>query len=313
MPKRRAALIVNPKSSGMTPARERKIVLDLRVGIDVDVFRTERAGHASKIAHDLVEHGEHDLIIACGGDGTANEVLNGMDLGEGTADDRPAFAIIPAGGTNVMSRSLGHPNHPVRAIKHVLRAIANDNARVVNLAKVDERVYMFSAGVGFDAEVVKRIEGRRSGRRPSDLAHVVTMVGIYAGERFRLDEAMTITVHDTGEQIRGAMAIVGNTTPMTYVGRLPLHFMPDASLDTHLDFVAPKQANAGFTIGKFMEGMRIKPRSASGIEKLQLRHDVRSLTIECEEPMPVQADGEYLGDRTHITFESLERAVRFIA
>src|SRR4051812_6401691 len=104
MPKRRAALIVNPKSSGMTPARERKVVLELRREIDVDVFRTERANHPPRIAQDIVESGDHDLIIACGGDGTANEVLNGMQLGDGTADERPAFAIVPAGGTNVMAR-----------------------------------------------------------------------------------------------------------------------------------------------------------------------------------------------------------------
>lgn len=297
----------------MTPARERKVVLDLRREIDVDVFRTERANHAPRIASDIVEHGEHDLIIACGGDGTANEVLNGMQLGQDTAEDRPAFAIVPAGGTNVMSRSLGHPNHPIKAIKHVLRGIANDDARVVNLASVDERVFMFSAGVGFDAEVVKRIELRRTGRRPSDLAHVAAMLGIYASERFRLDPSMTITVDDSGEQLRGAMVVVGNTTPMTYVGRMPLHFMPDCSLDTHLDFVAPEEANAAFTIGKFMEGLRVKPRGAKSAEKMQLRHDIRSITIECEEPMPVQADGEYLGDRTHITFSSIENAVRFIA
>jgi diacylglycerol kinase family enzyme len=313
MPKRRAALIVNPRSSGMTPARERKIVLDLRREIDVDVYRTERANHAPRIAHDIVEQGEHDVIIACGGDGTANEVLNGMELGPDTAAERPAFAIVPAGGTNVMSRSLGHPNHPIRAIKHVLRAIVADEGRVVNLASVDERVFMFAAGVGFDAEVVKRIELRRTGRRPSDLAHVVQMLGIYASERFRLDPSMTITVDDSGEQLRGAMVVVGNTTPMTYVGRMPLHFMPDCSLDTHLDFVAPEEANAAFTIGKFMEGLRVKPRGSKSAEKMQLRHDVRSLTIECEEPMPVQADGEYLGDRTHITFASIENAVRFIA
>src|SRR5689334_5657584 len=112
MSRRRAALIVNPRSSGMTPARERKVVLDLRRELDVDVFRTERANHAPRIASDIVEQGDHDVIIACGGDGTANEVLNGMSLGDGTAEDRPAFAIVPAGGTNVMARSLGHPNHP---------------------------------------------------------------------------------------------------------------------------------------------------------------------------------------------------------
>ena len=294
----------------MTAARERRIVTDLREHLDVEVRRTERAGHAPRIAQALVDAGDHDVIIACGGDGTANEVLNGMSLDTDTADARPAFAIVPAGGTNVMTRSLGHPNHPIRATKRLAQAILEGRERVVNLATVDERVFMFSAGVGFDAEVVKRIELRRTGRRPSDLAHVVAMVGIYAAERFRLDDTMSITVDGTGEQLRAAMVIVGNTTPLTYVGRMPLHFMPDCSLDNGLDFVAPETANAAFTLGTFMEGVGMKRRRSA--ERLQQRHDVPGLTVECEQPTPVQADGEYLGDRTRVTFRSLERAVRLV-
>lgn len=305
-------MIVNPYSSGMTSNRERRIVTELRERLDLEVHRTERAGHAPKIAESLVEADELDVIIACGGDGTANEVLNGMALGDGTADERPAFAIVPAGGTNVMARSLGHANHPVRAVKHLVDSIVEGRERVINLAAVDERIFMFSAGVGFDAEVVKRIENRRSGRRPSDLAHAVTMVGIYAAERFRLDDIMTITVEDTGEELRGAMLAVGNTTPLTYVGRIPLHFMPECSLEGHLDFVAPQRANAAFTIGKFMEGLGVMPRRSNAAERMQLRHDVRAISVVCEQPTPVQADGEYLGDRTHVRFRSIERAIRLV-
>lgn len=310
-PRRRAALIVNPYSSGMTAARERRIVMDLREHLDVEVRRTERAGHAPRIAESIVQAGDHDVIIACGGDGTANEVLNGMSLGAGTADERPAFAIVPAGGTNVMTRSLGHPNHPIRATRRLAQALLEGRERVVNLARVDERVFMFSAGVGFDAEVVKRMELRRSGRRPSDFTHIVAMVGIYAAERFRLDDTMSITVDGTEERLRASMVVVGNTTPLTYVGRMPLHFMPDCSLDTGLDFFAPKSANAALTLATTMEGLGFKPRRDNE-QRLQQRHDVAGLTVECEQPTPVQADGEYLGDRTRVTFTSLERAVRLV-
>ena len=112
------------------------------------------------------------MIISCGGDGTANEILNGMSLADGTAEQRPIFAIVPAGGTNVLARSLGYPNHPVRATDQLVDAIVERKVRNVNLGTVDERLFMFAAGVGFDAEVVKRIEQRRSGRRPSDAAHL---------------------------------------------------------------------------------------------------------------------------------------------
>ena len=313
-PRRRGAIIINPYSSGMTSSREREIVTTLREHIDLDVRRTERAGHAPKLAAELMDGGMLDVLISCGGDGTANEVLNGMSLGNDTADQRPAFAIVPAGGTNVLARSIGYPNHPVRATKQLAAAIVERRTRVINLATVDERVFMFSAGVGVDAEVVKRMEQRRSGRRPSDLAHLTAAVGIYATSRFALGDRMTVTVDDSGEELRSALLLVGNTTPMTYMGRVPVHFMPDASLEAGLDFMAPHRANALFSIRNAAQAMGVGRTSQRLVseEKMQRRHDVRGITVSCDEPQPVQADGEYIGDRTHIHFGLLERTIRLV-
>lgn len=310
----RGALIVNPYSSGMTAKRERAIVQALREHIDLDVRRTERGGHAPKIAQELLEHASLDVIIACGGDGTANEVVNGMSLGTDTADQRPAFAIVPAGGTNVLARSLGFPNHPVRAVAKLVEALADRRTRPINLATVDERIFMFAAGVGLDGELVKRMEEKRSGRRPSDLAHVSSIVGIYATQRFAIGERMTVTVDDTGEELRSALVMIGNTTPMTYMGRLPMHFMPDCTLEGGLDFLAPSRANAGFAMRNAAQAIGVGrgKRRLVNPEKMNLRHDVRGFTVTCDEPQPVQVDGEYIGDRTHIHFGLLERAVNLV-
>lgn len=312
----RAAMIVNPYSSGMTARRERSIVLALRERMDLEVHRTERSGHAPLIAQDLMASGNGpDVIISCGGDGTANEVLNGMSLGTDTADARPAFAIIPGGGTNVLARSLGFPNHPVRATSRLADAIVERRHRAINLATVDERLFMFAAGVGLDAEVVKRMEARRSGRRPSDSAHLASIIGIYAQSRFALEERMTVRVDDTGEELRAALLLVGNTTPMTYIGRLPLHFMPDCSLETGLDLLAPKRANALFAMRNAAQAMgmgRSKQRLVHP-DKSQLRHDVSAITVTCDDPQPVQVDGEYIGDRTDIRFGQLRRAVNLVS
>lgn len=311
----RGAMIVNPYSSGMTAKRERAIVHALREHIDLDVRRTERGGHAPKLAQELLEAGPLDVLVSCGGDGTANEILNGMSLGTDTAEERPVFAIVPAGGTNVLARSLGYPNHPVRATAQLIEAILERRSRTVNLATVDERLFTFSAGVGLDGELVKRMEQRRSGRRPSDVAHVASLIGIFATSRFALDETMTVTVDDTGEQLRAALVFVGNSTPMTYMGRMPVHFMPDCTLEGGLDFMAPTRANALFALRNSAQAMGVgrSRRLLLSAERTNLRHDVRGFTIECDEPQPVQVDGEYIGDRTHIRFGLLERAVRIVA
>lgn len=307
----RGAMIVNPYSSGITSRRERDVVTTLREHVDLDVRRTERSGHATRLAQELIEGGDLDLLIACGGDGTANEALNGMSLHEGSADSRPAFAIVPAGGTNVLSRSIGHPNHPVRAARTIVDAIAERRTRTINLATLDERIFMFAAGVGLDAEVVKRMEARRAGRRPSDAAHVASIVGIYASSRFALGDSMTITVRPSGEQLRGSLLLVGNTTPMTYMGRMPMHFMPDCTLEGGLDFMAPRRANALLAMRNAMQAAGLGRRLVKP-DTLQLHHDVEGLDVECDEPLAVQADGEYLGDRTHIRFGLMRRAVRLV-
>lgn len=310
----RGAMIVNPYSSGMTGKREREIVSALREHIDLEVRRTERGGHAPKLARELMDSGPLDVLISCGGDGTANEILNGMSLGNDTAADRPAFAIVPAGGTNVLARSIGYPNHPVRATARLAEAIVERRTKRINLATCDERVFMFSAGVGLDGEIVKRMEQRRSGRRPSDLAHLTSIVGYYATQRFALGERMTVTVDGTGEQLRSALVLVGNTTPMTYMGRMPVHFMPDATLEGGLDFMAPVRANAGFAMRNAAQAMGVgrKNQRLVSADKARLRHDVKGFTVECDEPQPVQVDGEFIGDRTHIRFGLLERCIDLV-
>lgn len=311
----RAAMIVNPYSSGMTGKRERAIVHALREHMDLEVRRTERGGHAPKLAKELMESGPLDVLLSCGGDGTANEILNGMSLGNHTAAERPMFAIVPAGGTNVVARSLGFPNHPVRATSQLAEAIVERRTRTINLATVDERIFIFSAGVGLDAEVVKRMEQRRSGRRPSDAAHLASILGIFATSRFALGESMTVTVDGTGEEMRASLILVGNTTPMTYMGRVPIHFMPDCTLEGGLDFMAPTRASALFALRNSAQAMGIgrAGRRLLSEEKMALRHDVPGFTVTCDEPQPVQVDGEYIGDRTHIRFGLLERAIRIVA
>ncbi len=320
--RQRAAMIVNPYSSGMTPKREREIVLMLRDRFDVEVRRTERSGHAPILAQDLLEHHRPDMMIACGGDGTANEVLNGMGVGSGTADSLPSFALLPAGGTNVLARSEGFVNHPVRATKQLLEAIDRRSTKRINLATVDERVFLFAAGVGIDGEVVKRIENRRSGRRPSDTAHVTTILGIYATSRWVLDERMTILIDEDGDEardagtepIRAAVLLVSNTNPYSYMGKTALQFMPDAKLEAGMDFIAPRRVNASLAMRYAAQAMGVgrKNHRLAKPEVLQRHHDVHGFVVECDEPQPVQADGEFIGDRTHIRFGLLERAVDLI-
>jgi diacylglycerol kinase family enzyme len=158
------------------------------------------------------------------------------------------------------------------------------------------------------------MEQRRSGRRPSDAAHLAMIVGIYATSRWALDDRMTVTVDGSDDELRSALVLVGNTTPMTYMSGRPLHFMPDAKLEGGLDFIAPHRVNALFAIRNAAQamGMGQKKSRLVSSEKMQRHHDVRGLTITCDTPQPVQVDGEFIGDRTHIRFGLLEAPVDLI-
>lgn len=311
----RCVMIVNPYSSGLTSRRERAIVEALRTRVELDVVRTERSGHAPQLASDVVAGGQHDVIISCGGDGTANEVMNGMSLDVGTAHHRPRVAVIPAGGTNVVARSLGFANHPIKSLESIISSITEGHVRRVSVGRADERTFLFAAGVGLDAEVIRRMEQRRSGRRPSDAAHLGAILSIYATSRFSLRDCMTITIADSDEQLRSSLLFVGNTTPMTYMGRRPVHFLPDARYELGLDLMGPQRASTFFSMRNSVQalGVGLKGRRLVSPEQLQLRHDVREFTVVCDEAEPLQVDGEYLGARTHIRFRALTDAVELVA
>jgi diacylglycerol kinase family enzyme len=282
--------------------------------LELDVQRTQRSGHATELAREAREDG-YDLVIACGGDGTGNEVVNGLDLDTGTAQERPVFMLVPAGGTNVLCRALGLPNHPVKAARQLAQAVRERRWRPISLGRIDERTFLFAAGIAFDGALVRRVEQKRRGRRPSDLAQIGMGLGLWVSERFVYDARMTVTIHDTGEELRAGLLMCSNARPFTYVGRLPIDMLPDTDLERGgLDLMAPERVTAAFamvTTAKAL-GLLGAGRKTAHVERKQLRSDVNGFDVVCDEPQPCQVDGEYIGERTHISFHALRDCVRMV-
>src|SRR6058998_3785027 len=124
----RALLVVNPKATA-TSARVRD-VLARALGSDlkVDLAETERRGHAIELGHRASVEG-YDLVVTLGGDGTVNEVINGILRDSMPRTDQPALAVIPGGSTNVFHRALGIPRDPVEATGSLLDALKGDRSR----------------------------------------------------------------------------------------------------------------------------------------------------------------------------------------
>lgn len=283
-----AVLIVNPHASKVSAEVVERVVAALPA--DVDVLRTSAAGEATALARERETTAE--AIYVLGGDGTYNEVLNGIT--------RPVpLGFLPGGGTSVLPRALGLGRDPVAAA----RLAAGGVERAIGLGRVNGRRFSFNAGVGFDAALVRRIDERgraADGRRPGDAAFVREAIGLVAASRGRFAEALAI--EDVG---RAAFVLVANCDPYTYAGRLPIRVARHASFDGGLDVVAP--SSVGRLGALRLAGSLV--RGASARRGLTVLHDVDRVVVVCDRPMPLQVDGEDLGDVERVVFESEPRAV----
>lgn len=284
----RALLIVNPYASGVTEQRARAVELALAPLGQIATVLTERRGHAIELARAAVA----DTIVVYSGDGVFNEVLNG-------ADGKVALGFIPGGGTNVLPRALGLPSDPVAAA----RAIAAGKTRRISLGRVNGRRFGFNAGIGIDAEIVRRIEAKRPelGRRPSDLGVAVTLARVIAGRRFRFEPALEIK--GLG---RAALVVVANADPYTYAGPLAIHFTPQAHFELGLDLVAPQRIGPGTVAGLLAH---VATGARLGGRRYLRGHDLDRIEVTCDVPLPLQADGEDLGDVREAVFEAERDAV----
>jgi diacylglycerol kinase family enzyme len=228
---------------------------------------------------------EAEAIFVFSGDGGFNEALNG-------ADGRVPLGFVPGGGTSVLPRVLGLPREPVAAAARLGEALAAGRTRRISVGRANGRRFGFSCGVGFDAEVVRRVDalGRsHAGRRPGDLTFARVVAGTLLERRGRLDPALEL--RDIG---RAAFALVANADPYTFAGPLPLHAAPLAELELGLDVVAPVRLRPS-TIPRIL-GYLLRGRGLERARGVLYAHDLDRVEIVCDRPLPVHVDGEDLGD-----------------
>jgi diacylglycerol kinase family enzyme len=284
-------LIVNPFSTNVTERRVREVEAVLRPN---RTEFTERPAHATELAASAGT----DAIVVFGGDGSANEVLNGL------AGDQPV-GFLPGGGTSVLSRALGLPRDPVEAASQVGDALEHERTRRISLGRVNDRRFAFAAGVGFDAEVVRLVDKRgrsADGRRPGDLAYLATVAGVVGRRLGRFEPSLEIA--GLG---RAAFALVANCDPYTYAGSLAVHVAPEARFELGLDLVAPVRIGPTDVPGLLRDVFRGRRRTDA--PDVLYGHDLDRIEVTCDRPLPLEADGEDLGDVEHVVFEAERSAV----
>ncbi|MBB4929946.1 diacylglycerol kinase family enzyme [Lipingzhangella halophila] len=309
----RALFIVNPQATSTTPRARHVITGAIARNVELDVAHTEYRCHALELAADAASAG-YELVISLGGDGTVNEVVNGL-LATPAGLSRPAFAALPGGSANVFIRALGLPGDPVEAAGAVLEALREGRQRTIGLGRIssdqDDRYFTFCAGFGWDAAVVHEVERvRQNGRRASPTLYAAMAAKLFLRGDVR-DSSLRVEVPGHSPVRDLYLALVTNTTPWTYAGSVPVQPTPRSDFRLGLDGFALTQLRPTTTarlVLRMLSPRGIPPRGRGYVSW----HDQESMTIHSDHPRAFQIDGEYLGHRERVNFHSIPKALRII-
>ena len=319
----RALLVANPAATTTNRKVRDVLVRALSSELDVDVAETEHRGHARDLAAQAAADGV-DVVVTLGGDGTVNEAANGL-LQQGPGPAVPTLAVVPGGSTNVFSRALGRSRDPVEATGEIMDSLRAGRTRLVSLgtasARTEEagtaegwtapRWFVFAAGMGFDADVISRVEAQRArGRRSTGGLYVAAGVNAFVLGRDRRRPPMTLELPGAAPVDGLFLALVSNVSPWSYLGTRPIVPSPEASLDTGLDLFAMGRIGVVRMLHHLRQTMADRPDARGrGVHRW---HDLGELTLTSTRAQGWQLDGDHLGTATALRVRSVPEALRVV-
>lgn len=331
----RAVLIVNPNSTNQTPALFSRVIPRLRKvpGLQLVALFTHYSGHARDICamladgYDFESNGTRqpvDVVIAVGGDGTVNEVINGLlgDSGKPVEQlgKRPRLAVIPTGSANVFARALGFPAEPIHATEVLAETIAAEEYRTIDLGTWDDKWFAVNAGFGIDAEVIAGVErARRRGFAATPLRYL--RVALHAWRLTRkYPPRIDVTARDrNGNDFRRTalpLCVASNTNPWTFLGPLPVVTNPRNSFDLGLSLFALSSLDGigGALSMMHLVGLGKRPWVQHLVDRRTLTFDdAMQVELDCHEPRRFQVDGEYVGTLSSVTLGAVPKAIEVYA
>ncbi len=298
--KKRMLLIVNPYATTVSDRLKNLVVYALQGRYEVEMVATEAQNHATEIGREVRDHG-YDIVVAFGGDGTLNEVANGL-----AGTDVPV-SVLPGGSTNVVCRTLGIPNDVVDATEHLLALVDEWEPRRIDLGRVDERYFVFSCGAGIDATVVKRVDAHprlKSAAGP----YYFTWAAISALYRQYIVNPVRLRVVVDGESSEGVTALAQNSDPFTYFASRPIRVCEGVEIDDGSLSLGVLRRAAQRDMPTLIPRLFSEKRPAARHRQIEHFKGVTVASIasisETKEgvlrPFPIQVDGDYIGEKTHL-------------
>jgi diacylglycerol kinase family enzyme len=317
--KRRMLIIVNPYATTVSDRLRHLVVYALQGRFEVDALDTEARGHATVLCREAAHEG-YDVVVAFGGDGTVNEAANGL-LGSSTP-----LTCLPGGSANVFAKMLGIPGELVDATEHLLALADHWRPRRVDLGVVSAggpddddvargRCFTFASGLGVDASVVRRVDANpRLKARLGAYYFTWVALGTFARRYLVKPPRMEVVLAD-GETLPGVTAIVQNGSPFTYFQNRPIEIADGTALDSgRMSGCVLRRATPlsmpSIGLRAFSRHARVsRHRQVTGLEDLtELR--VRSSDGRA---LPLQVDGDYLGEVTQARYSIRPGALNVVA
>jgi len=307
LPRKRMRIIVNPYATTVSDRLKNLVLYALRGRYHVDAIDTESPAHATELCREAAREG-YDVVVAFGGDGTVNEAANGL------AGSKTPLTCLPGGRTNVYCRMLGIPTDVVDATEQLLRMADDWRPRRVDLGEVNQRKFLFSAGVGLDASVVQRVEAHpRLKARWGEWYYTVTALRTF--NRRYLIHPPRLEAELGDERVSGVSVIIQNAAPYTYFGSVPVHMGEGAALDSGDLAGVVLQRASPIDIPTIIWRALSKHARVNRHRKVRAFTSLTGLRIRSldDRPLPIQVDGDYIGAAPEAAFSVIPRGLSIVA
>lgn len=306
--RKRMLVVVNPYASTMSARLRNLVVAALHGRYEVEAIDTQARGHATELCREAAREG-YDVVVSFGGDGTVNEVANGL------AGCATPLTCLPGGATNVLCKMLGIPGDIVDATEHLLTMADRFSPRRIDLGTANGRAFTYSSGFGLDASVVKRIEQSPGLKHHRLREYFFVYAAVETVLRHYVRNPPRMEVHLPDRVDRAITTLVQNGEQFTYLDDKPIYIAEGAGLQT------------GTLAGVALRG--VKPQDIPGIARRLLSstrsivghrqildfHDVTALRCVSADgrAIPLHVDGDHIGDVTEAVFGVMPGALGIVS
>ena len=295
--RKRMLVVANPYATTMSSRLRNLVVAALHGRYEVEAIDTQARGHATELCREAARDG-YDVVASFGGDGTVNEVANGL------AGCATPMTCLPGGATNVLCKMLGIPGDIVDATEHLLAMADTWSPRRIDLGVANDRAFTYSSGFGLDASVVKRIEQSPGLKRHRMREYFFVYAAVETVLRDYVRNPPRMEVHIGGRVDRAITTLVQNGAEFTYLDDKPIYIAEGAALDSGtLAGVALRGVRPQDIPGIARRLLSAK-RSIVGHRQILAFRDIDGLRCVSADgrEIPLHVDGDHLGDVTEAVF-----------